>query len=136
MEKVGRELNELGVSTFLVNTKRDFGAETVRGLGGARCMVAFCNSSYGEKTSDTYETYCELKHAYENKHDIDLIPVQLCPTWPPQPKGDEGKHLCNFVLGSSKVRIKGIEGDKYKPAHKLAADIRDHIEGLGVSRPF
>ncbi|CAE6970339.1 unnamed protein product [Symbiodinium natans] len=132
MAKVQRELNALGIATFMVNTKRDFGAETMRGLGGARCMVAFCNSSYGEKTSDTYETYCELKHAYEN-HEIDLIPVQLCTKWPPQPPGQAGKDLCTFVLGKSKVKIKGLESDDtYKAAHKLAADIRDHIKGLGV----
>ena len=121
----------------MVNTRRDFGPETMRGLAGAVIMVAFCTADYGEKTRGVYETYSELRHAMENWQEITLIPVKMCKKWPPSPPGQEGKDLCKMVFGHSRIVIEGLRTDEdgiclFKPAKDLAIEILDHIQELGL----
>ena len=135
---VDHELQVSGVKTFLVDTKRDFGVEAMRGLNGARIMVALCTSTYGEKTSGTYDTYAELKYAAENPDKLHIIPVQLCVKWPPVPPGpQEGRDLCNFVFGQSRVRVYGVEQNHegqycYREPREIAKKIYQHVEDLGL----
>ncbi|CAE7200076.1 unnamed protein product [Symbiodinium microadriaticum] len=51
LRAVEKELQAMNIKTFLVDTKRDFGPPTMRGLSGARVMVAFCTSAYGEENN-------------------------------------------------------------------------------------
>ena len=88
-------------------------------------MVAFCTSVYGEKTTGTFETPLELKHYVDNPGELDIIPVQMCRSWPPVPPGpQEGCDLCSYVFGAGQRLYMNPIG--------LAKKIYDHIKGLGL----
>ena len=130
MMMVRDALEGLKVRTFMVDAKpgQDFGEQTTLGLHSAAAMVAFCTSTYGEKTGAGYETYEELKHAHESNGKIFLIPLKLNPQYPPQPPGKQGQALCQLVFSRSKVFIDGLEtgrdGDlRFKPAMRVAKEI-------------
>lgn len=130
MMMVRDALEGLNVDTFMVDAKpgQDFGEQTTLGLHSAAAMVAFCTSTYGEKTGAGYETYEELKYAHESNGNIFLIPLKLNPQYPPQPPGREGRALCQLVFSRSKVFIDGLEtgrdGDlRFKPAKRVAKEI-------------
>lgn len=130
MMMVRDALEGLNVRTFMVDAKpgQDFGEQTTLGLHSAAAMVAFCTSTYGEKTGAGYETYEELKYAHESNGKIFLIPLKLNPQYPPQPPGQQGQALCQLVFSRSKVFIDGLEtgpdgGLRFKPAMRVAKEI-------------
>ena len=110
MQEVNTCLEQLGIRTFKVEAAagQDFGQMTAEGLKGARVMVAFCTSSYGEKTGAGYETYEELKYVHEHRGECILIPVKLHTTYPPQPPGSEGQSLCSLAFSQAAVYINGL----------------------------
>ena len=91
-----------------------------------------------KKTTGTFETYMELKYYVDNPSELDIIPVQMCYSWPPLPPGpEEGRDLCNYVFNKSRVRLDGTEqtdaGERiYMDPVRLAEKIYDHIKGLGL----
>jgi len=79
-------LKGLGVPVYMVEAGpgEQYGPQTDYGLYHMKAMVAFCHEDYGEKTTGTYETYKELKYAYE-RH-IPIFAARLCDQWPPAPR--------------------------------------------------
>ena len=118
----------------MVNTVKDFGTETTDYLCRARVMVAFCTSTYGEFTTGTYETYAELKYAYEHPQEIGLVPVKLIKHWPPKPDGPEqGRHMCAVAFGPSRFFVDGLDHEGcYLAPDVVARKIVKHIHRLGV----
>eukprot|EP00438_Fugacium_kawagutii_P011714 Skav213089 [mRNA] locus=scaffold512:34840:35202:- [translate_table: standard] len=96
-----------------------FGPMTIRGLARASAMVAFCTDDYGEKTGAGYETFEELKFAWDNK--LPIIPVQMCKEFPPQPLEEEGCDQNLFVLKKDLIRIVDTEAkDPERVANEIA----------------
>lgn len=104
--------------TFMVDAKpgQSFAKQTLEGLVGARVLVAFCTADYGEKTGVGYETFVELRYAYENH--LPIIPLKLCTVWPPQPPDLEGKAQNRIVFTQGLVYIEDI----YMKAPKMVAE--------------
>ena len=73
------------------------------GFFHAKAMVAFCTESYGEKTGIGYESYEELKRAFQSH--VAIVPLKLCNTYPPQPPDEAGQFQNAWVLNDTKVRI-------------------------------
>ena len=118
MKAVKKGLEELGEKTFMVDAKpgQSFAKQTLEGLVGARVLVAFCTADYGEKTGVGYETFVELRYAYENH--LPIIPLKLCTVWPPQPPDLEGKAQNRIVFTQGLVYIEDI----YMKAPKMVAE--------------
>ncbi|CAE7909129.1 unnamed protein product [Symbiodinium microadriaticum] len=135
---LARELAELQIRTVMVNTASDFGVATDYCLAKARIMVALCTSTYGQKTTGTYETYMELKFAREHPSEIQIVPVKLFPEYPPVPPGpEEGQHQNQIVFSPALLYVNGlVSGPKGQlrkmPVEQLATKIKEHIERLGL----
>eukprot|EP00438_Fugacium_kawagutii_P027362 Skav223179 [mRNA] locus=scaffold2044:181855:192139:+ [translate_table: standard] len=113
MAEVAEELEKLNILTFVVKAAagQSFGEQTARGLATAKVLVAFCSSTYGQKTGVGYETYEELKYVYERQQECILLPVKLSPLYPPCPPDNEGKYLCQLAFSPSTVYIDGLRED-------------------------
>ena len=135
---LSERLTRIGIRNIFVNTVKDFGVATDSCLLRARIMLALCTSTYGQKTTGTYETYMELKYAREHPQDVTLVPVKLHSTYPPEPPGPEEGRIQNKVCFSpSLIYIDGIEETsngafcKVNP-EQLAAKVAQHIHDLGL----
>eukprot|EP00438_Fugacium_kawagutii_P029599 Skav235413 [mRNA] locus=scaffold924:43650:44303:+ [translate_table: standard] len=125
IKDVKRGLDEKGVAIYMVDAKEgeDFAEATIEGLGGAWAMIVFGTSEYGAKTGAGYETYEELRYAWDKK--LPLFPIQLCERWPPEPKdkdgGSKGKNQNSFMLRDTVIRLSDPEMKKPQEiAEKLA----------------
>jgi len=78
VDMVKKCLEEKGIQTMLKSEGETSGAMFRK--DNLKAMVVFGTKDYGEKGR---QTYYDLKHAY--RHNIDLIPLQLSETWPPEP---------------------------------------------------
>ena len=128
----------MGIRSIFVNTAEDFGVATDLCLARARIMLALCTSTYGEKTTGTYETYMELKYAREHPREVTLVPVKLHPKYPPEPPGpEEGRNQNQVVFSPSLIYINGIEETssgavcRLQP-EQLAVNVAQHIRDLGL----
>ncbi|CAE7447865.1 unnamed protein product [Symbiodinium necroappetens] len=95
-----------GVPIFMVDTQGPgdaFGVQTVEGLYKAKALLAFCGTNYGQRTGAGYETYVELRYAHDNK--LEIIPIQLCDTFPPQPPDLAGRAQNHVVLRPDLMRV-------------------------------
>ena len=138
VKMLSEQLTCMGIRNIFVNTAWDFGVATDFCLLQARIMLALCTSTYGEKTTGTYETYMELKYAREHPRDVRLVPVKLHPTYPPEPPGpEEGWYQNQVAFSPSLIYINGIEETssgtvcKVHP-EQLAVKIAQHIRDLGL----
>ncbi|CAE7435418.1 unnamed protein product [Symbiodinium necroappetens] len=99
-------LTQKGVPIFMVDTQGPgdaFGSQTLQGLYTAKALLAFCGTNYGQRTGARYETYVELRYAHDNN--LDIIPIQLCHTFPPRPPDLEGRMQNHVVLQRDVMRI-------------------------------
>ncbi|CAE7670270.1 unnamed protein product [Symbiodinium necroappetens] len=99
-------LTQKGVPIFMVETQGAgdaFGTQTLEGLYMAKALLAFCGTDYGQRTGARYETYVELRYAHDNN--LDIIPIQLCDTFPPRPPDFEGRCQNHVVLRRDMMRI-------------------------------
>ena len=109
MKRVKELLDSKGVPTFMVDAGGaggTFGDQTALGLYRAKALLAFCTEDYGAKTGAQYETYVELKYAYQKQ--LRIIPIRLCETYPPQPGDEEGRAQNDLVLQTDLVRIEDV----------------------------
>ena len=60
-----------------------------------------------------YETYVELRYAYDNG--LEIIPIQLCDTFPPRPPDLAGRSQNNFIFSRDMMRI--LDRDMNNPVH-------------------
>lgn len=113
--KVHDFLHAKGAPVFMVEAKAGeaFGPKTIRGLRRACVMAAFCTDDYGAKTGAGYETFHELKFAWDKK--LPIIPVQMCQEFPPQPPNDEeGCDQNAYVLQTDLIRVVDIKANDPK----------------------
>ena len=109
MKRVKELLDSKGVPTFMVDAGGaggTFGDQTALGLYRAKALLAFCTEDYGAKTGAQYETYVELKYAYQKQ--LRIIPIRLCETYPPQPEDEAGRAQNDLVLQTDLVRIEDV----------------------------
>ena len=50
-------------------------------------MLAVCTKNYGEKTGSAYSSFKELKFALDYEDDIQVVPLKVEETYPPEPPG-------------------------------------------------
>eukprot|EP00439_Symbiodinium_sp_Y106_P066693 s1084_g10.t3 len=137
MRDVEKELQKCGIRTFMVKAGagQDFGVLTAMGLQRARAMVAFCTSTYGERTRAGYETYQELKYVHENGEDgakIALLPIKLAKVYPPCPPDEVGRSLCTLAFPRSLVYVDGLAGTSYKQAEDVAKLIVESLRHMNL----
>ncbi|CAE7240339.1 unnamed protein product [Symbiodinium sp. CCMP2592] len=138
MRDVEKELQKCGIRTFMVKAGagQDFGVLTAMGLHRARAMVAFCTSTYGERTRVGYETYQELKYVHENGEDgakIALLPIKLAEVYPPCPPDEVGRSLCRLAFSRSLVYVDGLlDGTSYKQAEDVAKLIVESLRRMNL----
>eukprot|EP00438_Fugacium_kawagutii_P015825 Skav211384 [mRNA] locus=scaffold2406:204230:205827:- [translate_table: standard] len=137
MKDVKTALEGLGIRTFMVDVEagQSFGERTMAGLASARVMIAFCTSTYGERTGGGYETYEELKYAYEHRNECHLIALKLSETYPPVPPDPDGQSLCKFVFSPGTVYIDGLTPNssghmKFKDSQDIASNILQCLQDL------
>eukprot|EP00438_Fugacium_kawagutii_P026348 Skav235405 [mRNA] locus=scaffold487:168780:170241:- [translate_table: standard] len=109
ISKVHDFLQAKGAPVFMVEAKagEGFGPKTIKGLTRASVMAAFCTDDYGAKTGAGYETFEELKFAWDHK--LPIIPVQMCQEFPPQPPDEDGCDQNLFILRKDLIRVVDIE---------------------------
>ena len=85
MKSLKRVLEGKGVPCYLVEAGpgAEFGSQTMEGLACVKAMLAVCCEDYGEYTGARYETYHEVRYAWD--HQLPIIPLRLCEVYPPQP---------------------------------------------------
>lgn len=101
-----------------VGAGESFGDPTMRGLYYARMMAAFCTDDYGALTGARFETFHELRYAWEKE--VTIVPVRLCDQYPPKPPDEAGRIQNDFVLSQSVVRIEGRDKSPDYVAEELA----------------
>ena len=106
MKSLKRALEGKGVHCYLVEAGPgdEFGFQTMEGLACAKAMLAVCCEEYGAYTGAGYETYYEVRYAWD--HQLPIIPLRLCEVYPPQPER-AGAIQNGFVFHKSLVRIEG-----------------------------
>ena len=119
LRKIKQALEEKGVPTCLVDLMggETFGMETMKALYHARAMAAFCSENYGALTGARYETFHELRYAWE--HQITIMPVKLCNDYPPRPPDEAGRIQNAFVLSKSLIYIDGMGLSEEEVANEL-----------------
>lgn len=108
MKSLKRVLEGKGVRCYLVEAGPGdrFGPQTMEGLAVAKAMLAVCCEDYGAYTGAGYETYHEVRYAWD--HQLPIIPLRLCEVYPPEPDR-EGAIQNAFVFAKSLVWIEGRE---------------------------
>lgn len=127
-------LEEKGIQTMLKSEGENSGAMFRK--DNLKAMVVFGTKDYGEKGR---KTYYDLKHAY--RHNIDLIPLQLSETWPPEPMRS-GEHPSRDT--ATRIRDEKMEKPMEKAAEiakalrHLAKDPakKDHFVSVNYSKLF
>lgn len=139
MKDVKAALEGLGIRTFMVDVEpgQSFGERTMAGLAFARVMIAFCTSTYGERTGGGYETYEELKYVYEHRDECHLIALKLNETYPPVPPDADGQSLCKFVFSPGTVYIDGLTPDpsgqmQFKDSRDVAFNVLQCLQKLNL----
>ena len=118
MKSLKRVLEGKGVHCYLVEAGPgdEFGSQTMEGLACAKAMLAVCCEDYGAYTGAGYETYYEVRYAWD--HQLPIIPLRLCETYPPQP--DRAGAIQNdFIFHKSLVWIEG----RRRSIQQIAVDI-------------
>eukprot|EP00434_Breviolum_minutum_P038163 symbB.v1.2.033844.t1/scaffold4261.1/size42272/3 len=118
MKSLKGVLEGKGVHCYLVEAGPgdEFGFQTMEGLACAKAMLAVCCEEYGAYTGAGYETYYEVKYAWDHK--LPIIPLRLCEVYPPQPER-KGAIQNGFVFHKSLVRIEG----RGRSIQEVAVDI-------------
>jgi len=118
MQSLKGVLEGKGVHCYLVEAGPgdEFGFQTMEGLACAKAMLAVCCEEYGAYTGAGYETYYEVKYAWDHK--LPIIPLRLCEVYPPQPER-RGAIQNGFVFHKSLVRIEG----RGRSIQEVAVDI-------------
>lgn len=107
IKDVKDELKSRGIDAFMVQETFGgmFADATIEGVVKMKMMVAFCVDDYGAMTGAGYETFHELRHAWEKR--VRIIPVKLCRTWPPRPPDEAGRMQNEFIFSNSLIYIDG-----------------------------
>ena len=119
MKSLKRVLEDKGVHCYLVEAGPgdEFASQTMEGLACAKAMLAVCCEEYGAYTGAGYETYYEVRYAWD--HQLPIIPLRLCEVYPPQP--DRAGAIQNgFVFQKSLVWIEG----RRRSIQEVAEDIQ------------
>ncbi|CAE7829147.1 unnamed protein product [Symbiodinium necroappetens] len=134
IKKVRDILTHKGVPIFMVDTQAPgdaFGSQTLQGLYTAKALLAFCGTNYGQRTGARYETYVELRYAHDNN--LEIIPIQLCDTFPPRPPDFEGRCQNHVVLQRDVIRIVDIHmNNPLHVADKIHAAWTHRLQHLRV----
>ena len=127
MKSLKRVLEGKGVPCYLVEAGPgdEFGFQTMEGLACAKAMLAVCCEEYGANTGAGYETYHEVRYAWDHK--LPILPLRLCEVYPPQP--DRAGAIQNgFVFHKSLVRIEG----RGRSIQEVAVDITKWARKAGI----
>ena len=83
--------NQYDVLMVSADAGENFGDLTTEYLGRLQAekgkMLAVCTKNYGEKTSSAYSSFKELKFALDYEEDIQVVPLKVEETYPPEPPG-------------------------------------------------
>ena len=120
LRSVKEALARRSVPVYMVDVGpgESFAMPTMAGLFRTKMMAAFCTEDYGEETGARYETFHELRYAWEKN--LRIVPVRLCTQYPPTPHGDAGKMQNDFVFSNTLLYIDGIAKSAEKVAQELA----------------
>ena len=120
LKSVKKALEKRYVPVYMVDVSpgQSFGMPTMAGLYHAKMMAAACTEDYGQVTGARYETFHELRYAWEKT--LKIIPLRLCDQYPPKPPDEEGQIQNDFVFSQSLLYIdaRGLSVDEV--ANKLA----------------
>lgn len=120
LRSVKEALVRRSVPVYMVDVGpgESFAMPTMAGLFRTKMMAAFCTEDYGEETGARYETFHELRYAWEKN--LRIVPVRLCTQYPPTPHGDAGKMQNDFVFSNTLLYIDGNAKSAEKVAQELA----------------
>ena len=83
--------NQYDVMMVAADAGENFGDQTTEYLGRLKRekgkMLAVCTKNYGEKTASAYSSFKELKFALDYEDDIQVVPLKVEETYPPEPPG-------------------------------------------------
>ena len=83
--------NKYDVMMVAADAGENFGDKTTEYLGRLQRekgkMLAVCTKNYGEKTASAYSSFKELKFALDYEDDIQVVPLKVEETYPPEPPG-------------------------------------------------
>ena len=81
--------NQYDVMMVAADAGENFGDLTTEYLGRLQNekgkMLAVCTKNYGEKTASAYSSFKELKFALDYEDDIQVVPLKVEETYPPEP---------------------------------------------------
>ena len=81
--------NQYDVMMVAADVGESFGDLTTQYLGRLQSekgkMLAVCTKNYGEQTDSAYSSFEELKFALDYKRDIQVVPLKVEETYPPEP---------------------------------------------------
>ncbi|CAK9067806.1 Uncharacterized protein SCF082_LOCUS34249 [Durusdinium trenchii] len=109
-------LDASGIPTF-VSPSEDRGELPMHGLANSAALVAFCFEDYGECTGLGFDSFGELKYAFENN--LRIIPIKLGHRYPPEPPDVKGRQQNAEIF----QRILYIDGKKLDD-REVVAEIR------------
>ena len=95
-------------------------------------MLAVCTKHYGEMTDSAYSSHKELKFALDYEKFVQVLPLKVEDTYPPQPPGGpEHKHdkKClaqGYVLSVFKPGVVYLDCQE-KSAKDIATEIAKHL---------
>ena len=120
LRSVKEALMRRSVPVYMVDVGpgESFAMPTMKGLFRTKMMAAFCTEDYGEETGARYETFHELRYAWEKN--LRIVPVKLCTEYPPMPHGEAGKMQNDFVLSTTLLYIDGLRKSAEEVAEELA----------------
>eukprot|EP00435_Cladocopium_sp_Y103_P051814 s1616_g16.t1 len=115
-----RALEKRYVPVYMVDVtpRQSFGMPTMRGLYHAKMMAAVYTEDYGQVTGAVFETFHELRYAWDKK--LKIIPLRLCEQYPPKPPDEEGQIQNDYVLSKSLLYIDAKKLSVDEVANKLA----------------
>eukprot|EP00286_Rhodomonas_abbreviata_P027634 CAMPEP_0181294948 /NCGR_PEP_ID=MMETSP1101-20121128/3879_1 /TAXON_ID=46948 /ORGANISM="Rhodomonas abbreviata, Strain Caron Lab Isolate" /LENGTH=265 /DNA_ID=CAMNT_0023399653 /DNA_START=102 /DNA_END=895 /DNA_ORIENTATION=+ len=123
-----RDGEKINVYMVEADAGEEFGQATADGLGNMEVMIAFITSNYGEKTGSRFCSFYEVKWCYE--YDIPVVPIQVCPEWPPGRSGGPGTNMIKLLLTPSVIRLNwsNKEWDAAACAKEVAQKLRNLVE--------
>ena len=143
MRSVQKILAERNYRVLVVQASAgdDFGDLTLKYLHQVKeengVMLAVCTADYAEMTSSQYSSHKELRYSLDN--DIDVLPLRVEETYPPQPPFGEnhphdqqgvGQALVHMKLPPSLVYLDCREKTSMQIATAVAKELSSEKAGL------
>eukprot|EP00434_Breviolum_minutum_P024409 symbB.v1.2.021556.t1/scaffold1847.1/size122519/9 len=129
--------NKYDVMMVAADAGENFGDLTTEYLGRLQRekgkMLAVCTKNYGEQTASSYSSFKELKFALDYERDIQVVPLKVEETYPPEPPGgpnhkyDKKNLAASYVLSVFKpsvVYLNCVDKSAEEIATLIAAKLR------------